>query len=128
MPAGACWICGKPSETGEHRIKKSDLVDRFGKGPYRGADALVHVKEAKLRDLQGPDSRLVKFEKNLSPGYCNDSLTQPFDKAYEQFIRWVMQNEAEVLKRRVIDFEAVYGEAWENRQRDLFKYFAKCFG
>ena len=39
-----------------------------------------------------------------------------------------MQNEADVLKHRVIDFEEVYGADWENRQRDLFKFFAKCFG
>ncbi len=127
MESGVCWICGKPSATGEHRIKKSDLVERFGKGPYRGDDALVHVKEDRIRNLQGPDSNLVKYEKNLC-AYCNNTFTQPFDRAYEEFIPWVMQNEAEVLKRRVIDFESVYGPDWANKQRDLFKFFAKCFG
>lgn len=39
-----------------------------------------------------------------------------------------MANEAEVVRRRVIDFEAVYGAEWANKQRDLFKFFAKCFG
>jgi hypothetical protein len=48
--------------------------------------------------------------------------------AYEQFIAWVTDNEIDVLKRRVIDFEAVYGIDWEEKQRNLFKYFAKCFG
>jgi len=127
MGIGVCWICGKPSETGEHRIKKSDLVEKFGKGPYRGDHTLVHVKEGRFRDLQGPDSELVKYEKNLC-AYCNNTLTQPFDKAYEAFISWLMQNEAEVLKRRVIDFERVYGSDWANKQLDLFKFFAKCFG
>ena len=115
MGADVCWICGRPSETGEHRIKKSDLVERFGKGPYRGDGALVHVKEGRVRDVQGPDSKLVKYEKNLC-SYCNNTLTQPFDKAYEEFIPWVMQNEAEVLKRRVIDFESMYGSNWANKR------------
>jgi hypothetical protein len=127
MGAGVCWICGKASETGEHRIKKSDLVERFGKGPYRGDDALAHFKDGRVRDLQGPESKLVKYEKNLC-AYCNNTFTQPFDKAYKAFIPWVIQNEAEVLKRRVIDFEAVYGTGWADRQRNLFKFFAKCFG
>ncbi|MEX0678078.1 MAG: hypothetical protein WD063_13435 [Pirellulales bacterium] len=127
MASANCWMCGKASETGEHRIKKSDLVERFGKGPFRGADALVHVKAEQMCDLQGPNSKLVKYEKNLC-AHCNSTATQPFDKAYEQFVPWVMENEAEVLKRRVIDFEAVYGADWENKQRDLFKFFAKCFG
>ena len=127
MGAGICWMCGKPSETGEHRIKKSDLVERFGKGPFRGDDALVHFKSGRMRELQGQDSKLVKYERNLC-AYCNNTVTQPFDKAYEQFVPWIIANEAEVVRRRVIDFEAVYGTEWAHKQRDLFKYFAKCFG
>ena len=72
MATGICWICGQPSETGEHRIKKSDLVQRFGKGPFRGGDTLVHVKAGRMRDLQGPDSKRVKYEKNLC-AYCNNT-------------------------------------------------------
>lgn len=127
MVAGVCWICGKPSETGEHRIKKSDLIERFGRGPYRGDEALLQFKAGSVRHVQGPDSKLVKYEKNLC-AYCNNTLSQPFDKAYEVFIPWVMRSEAEILGRRVIDFEAVYGAEWVDRQRDLFKFFAKCFG
>lgn len=44
------------------------------------------------------------------------------------FISWVQEHRKEVVARRVIDFESVYGPDWEHRQRDLFKYFAKCFG
>jgi hypothetical protein len=127
MGTGICWICRNPSETCEHRIKKSDLVERYGKGPYRGDHALLHVKEDTVRNMQGPDSKLVKYEKNLC-AYCNNKRTQPFDKAYEAFITWVMQNESVVLKRRVIDLEAVYGADWANKQRDMFKFFAKSFG
>ena len=127
MVTGVCWICGNSSETCEHCVKKSDLVERFGKGPYPGDSALVHVKEGRVRRMQGPDSKLVKYEKNLC-AYCNNTLTQPFDNAYETFITRVMQIQIEVLKRRVIDFEVVYGADWANEQRHLFKYFAKSFG
>ena len=127
MTERLCWICDEPSDTGEHRIKKSDLVERYGRGPYRNDEPLVHVKEGQMRPLQGPNSQLVKYEKNLCAN-CNNSFTQPFDRAYEDFIPWVMRHEQDILKRRVFDFEAVYGAEWGNRQRDLFKYFAKCFG
>jgi hypothetical protein len=122
-----CWICGGPSETAEHRIKKSDLVERFGKGPYAGERELFHIKKGRTQRLQGQDSKLVKYAKNLC-GRCNNSLTQPFDFAYEEFISWTMANQESVLKHRVIDFEPVFGPIWERKQRDLFKYFAKCFG
>src|ERR1019366_6324802 len=120
-----CWICGKFSQTGEHRIKKSDLVERFGKGPYRGTDAPVHIKSGRIRDIQGPASALVKYDKNLCAN-CNNTFTQAFDKAYEGFIAWIAKNKSEVIKRRVIDFEVVYGSDWETKQRNLFRYFAKC--
>ncbi len=127
MAKGNCWLCGRPSETGEHRIKSSDIVKQFGEGPFRGDEALIHVKAGRIRDLQGPNSKLVKFEKNPC-AYCNNTATQPFDRAYDQFVTWVMSNETDVLKRRGIDFELVYGVEWEIKQRDLFKYFANCFG
>ena len=122
-----CWICQSISQTGEHRIKKSDLVERFGKGPYGGPDAPVHIKEGRIRDVQGPASKLVKYEKNLCAN-CNNTFTQPFDKAYEEFIAWIAKNRVEVISRRVIDLEVVYGSDWETKQRNLFKYFAKCLG
>ena len=77
--------------------------------------------------MQGPGSDLIRYEKNLC-GPCNSAFTQPFDKAYEQFIAWVKANQQDVLARRVIDFEAVFGSDWEKKQCDLFKFFAKCFG
>jgi len=122
-----CWICGNASQTGEHRIKKSDLVERFGKGPYRGPGAPVHIRSGRTRDVQGPASALVKYNKNLCVN-CNNTFTQPFDKAYEHFIAWIAKNKPVVINRRVINFEVVYGPDWETKQRDLFKYFAKCLG
>jgi len=127
MSQQRCWICGKESKTGEHRVKKSDLIHRYGKEPYTGGDELVHVKEDAMRPLQGSNSKLVKYKKNLCVE-CNNTFTQPFDRAYEELITWAMDHEDDVLRRRVIDFQMVYGGNWESKQRDLFKYFAKCFG
>jgi hypothetical protein len=127
MVAHSCWICGQPSDTSEHRIKKSDLVQQYGTGPYRGTETLMHFKAGRVSKVQGPDSALVKYRKDLC-GQCNSAFTKPFDLAYEQFIAWTMTNDEEVLRHRVIDFEPVFGHEWENKQRDLFKFFAKCFG
>jgi hypothetical protein len=46
----------------------------------------------------------------------------------EQFITWTMAHQQDVIARRVIDFEPIFGNQWEDKQRDLFKFFAKCFG
>jgi hypothetical protein len=102
-------------------------VKKFGKGPYQDTNALVHVKDERTREIQGPDSKLIKYDKNLCVN-CNSSLTQPFDLAYEVFIDWVFANRAEVVLHRVIDFESVYGRNWEIQQTNLFKFYAKSFG
>jgi len=122
-----CWICGNVSDSGEHRLKKSDLVRRYGKGPYIGDDALIHSgRDEKMRPLQGPDSKLLK--ENSLCKTCNSTFTQPFDNAYEQFISWIDSNAQSINQHRVVDFEKIYGVEWQTRQLNLFKYFAKSFG
>ena len=122
-----CWICDNPSETREHRIKKSDLVSMWGKGPYIGDSSLIHFRHDHQSNLQGPDSKLIKFDKNLC-AECNSARTQPFDHAYEEFIAWIDDNEDKIIKQRVIDYNDVYGADAPTKQRDLFKFFVKCLG
>ena len=122
-----CWICGKPAETAEHKVKKSLLVALHGKGPYKGDDAMSHVKDLKAHDLQGPNSDRVKYSACLCAD-CNNRRTQPFDFAYDQFFQFVIKHEETILKHRVIDFGDVYGASFEIGQRNLFKYFVKLFG
>lgn len=122
-----CWICGGNADTSEHRIKKADLVRAYGKGPYKGPAAPVHVRAGSITPIQGPRAGIVKYSPSLC-GPCNNAGTQAFDRAYDRFIKWVMENEAVVLNRRFIDFAEVYGSDFEGEQRDLFKYFVKSFG
>ena len=123
-----CWICGAEADSAEHRLKKSDLVRAHGRGPYKGPSALSHVRGGKETSVQGPGSKTVKYLPSLCQ-HCNSKRTQPFDRAYDQFIDWIIKgNEGIVLHRRFIDFAEIYGNDWESRQLDLYKYFAKSFG
>jgi len=122
-----CWICGASADSAEHRFKKADLVRAHGRGPYIGSSALSHVRSGQESLVQGPNSKSLKYLPSLCR-HCNNTYTQPFDRAYDALISWVMANEEMVLRRRFIDFEEVYGVGWEAAQRDLYKYFAKSFG
>jgi hypothetical protein len=122
-----CWICGNPADTGEHKIKKSLPISVWGKGPYRGDAAMSHVKNKRAYDIQGPDSQSIKYLASLCSD-CNNRRTQPFDFAYDQFCQFVIRNEQDVLKHRVIDFAEVYGPGFEIAQLNLFKYFVKLLG
>lgn len=122
-----CWICGAPADSGEHVFKRSDLVREHGPGPYRGDEALAHVVASTPTLVQGPGADQLKYRPSLCTP-CNTTRTQPFDRAYDAFILWVRDHEAEILRTRTIDFENVYGGDWERRQVHLFKYFVKALG
>lgn len=138
-----CWICGSFPDSAEHRIKKSDIVSKYGKDNYKGDNSLCIVSYDDKRDVvqdgnnatvtisqdavQGANSNLLKYDKILCSN-CNNARTQPFDKAYEEFITYLNENESEIVHKRFIDFHKIYGDDFENKQRNLYKYFVKSFG
>lgn len=123
-----CWICGSDADSAEHRLKRADLLRAYGRGPYRGLNAPVHVRDGKQTQVQGPGASTVKYSRFLCQ-HCNSTRSQPFDRAYDDFIDWVIGgNEGLVLRRRFIDFAEIFGCDWQVRQLHLYKYFAKSFG
>jgi hypothetical protein len=122
-----CWICGKLADSGEHRIKRSDLVRIHGNGPYKDDKDIVMVKGGKEFKIQGPNSKLLQYNKSLCR-LCNGTETQRFDNAYSKFIEFVDNHESAILKTRMVNFEDVFGKEYETEQRRLYKYFLKCFG
>lgn len=121
-----CWICGNPADSGEHRLKKADLVRAYGRGPYCGADAAVHVRGGVIAPIQGPGAGALKYEPLLCQ-YCNNTRTQPFDVAYDRLMLWIFENEDAVLRKRFVDFFEVFGVQFEDSARDLYKYYVKSF-
>lgn len=123
-----CWVCNKnEANSREHIIKRSDIKRVYGGGSYRGDHAPVHVKNGVTNNIQGSDSKLVKYNQSLC-SECNGNFTQPFDLAYEKFIEYIFDNEELILHKRFVDFIDVYSSEFEVGQRNLYKYFAKSFG
>ncbi|WP_219628371.1 hypothetical protein, partial [Vibrio parahaemolyticus] len=122
-----CWICSEKAISKEHVIKKSDLVRVFGKGPYKDDNSIAHVKNGKLKLIQGPDSKAIKYSPSLCHS-CNTTLTQPFDRAYDKFINYVYENEEVIVRKRFIDLVEVFGDDFQEGQCNLYRYFAKSIG
>lgn len=122
-----CWICKRVADSAEHRIKKSDLVNLYGSGSYKGENAVVLIRAGQEIPVQGPNSKFVKYKKHLC-SKCNNEFSQPFDKAYERFIAYIRQNKDLIIKRRLIDFQDIYGDEFEVGQCNLYKYFVKSLG
>lgn len=125
-----CWICEENiADTSEHALKKTDIIRAYGKGSYHNLKEKrpIHFKNGKETKLQGANSDIIKNPKDLCK-QCNNTLTQPYDRAYDKFIEYFLNNSDVVLEKRFIDFEEVYGEDFPTQQTNLFKYFIKSFG
>lgn len=118
-----CWWCEKQANSQEHRHKKSDVKYIFGK-KFEGEPVII--RDNYQKEVQGPDSKLLKFNKVLCQD-CNNSRSQPFDRAYDLFVRYVLENYNEILDRRIIDFNDIVKTDTVNFKHNVFRYFTKVF-
>ncbi len=123
-----CWICGDQADTREHKLKKSDLVRRYGREPFDKIGGVQHFTGGVGRPLQGPASKRVMYKPMLC-GNCNGAVSQPWDRAYETFELWLASNVTKTLKRRFIPLDEVFGNPGiAHSAPALYKYFVKAFG
>jgi hypothetical protein len=120
-----CWICGAPAETREHKFKRSDLVR--SSATWTPADHPYFFGSGGVRRIRSPNSHAATFGKVLC-GNCNSARTQPFDRAYERFSRWVNDAEGGIMTMSHLDFTAIYGSDCQGSVLDLQRYFVKHLG
>ena len=131
LAAPRCWWCGAPANSREHKFKQSELRLNNGRGAWQGDAAVVHGRNGgeELRQVQGPNSTLVKFSTSMCQN-CNNARSQPFDQAYDKFIEYLAANEATIAIDRRLRFSDIYGEGWATERVNLIKYWVKhvcCF-
>ena len=123
-----CWVCGAPSDSREHIFKRSDLVRRYGKIPFKQIGGIVHFKKDKLKHVPSSKSKIVSYEQIICES-CNNKRFQPWDRAYEMFEKWIFNNSGMIFDGRIISLELIYGEEHlSSNMSNLYKYFVKTFG
>lgn len=85
---------------------------------------MVHGSDAGLRDVQGPDSKIVKFSPTMCQN-CNNARSQPFDVAYDKFVAYMSAHEATIATDRRFRFSDIYGVDWAVERVNLIKYWVK---
>jgi hypothetical protein len=120
----ACWWCGSPADSREHKFKRSDLVRAYGLPPYRGDRTLIRHSEGRATEASGPTSDIFKFERTLCQK-CNNERSQPFDRSYDEFISFVSDRPGQILDQMAISLRSVYGSSWEEGRDNLVRYYIK---
>jgi hypothetical protein len=121
---GKCWWCGAPADSREHRLKGSDLRREYGKPPYTDLRTLTRFSEGDRHDFRGPNSGLVKFAATLC-ARCNDTRSQPFDEAWDAFVSYIADHEADVVGTQNVEWADVLGPQWQARGADVERYVLK---
>ncbi len=88
----SCWICGSSENlTGEHIFKHSDA--KMLLGPVsRENPVFFHTKNQINKRVGSFKNEVFKFSKIMC-ARCNNTVTQPYDKAWETASSWFFKNE-----------------------------------
>lgn len=93
-----------------------------------GEEGLYLGREGEaLYSVRGPGSKAVKFGKTLCRR-CNDTRSQPFDAAYDEYWLHIQANGASLSSATHLDWRDVYGLDWEVKARALGAYTVKNAG
>jgi hypothetical protein len=114
----------RPADSREHKFKRTDLIRVHGRGELRGPRTLVVNSGERSTEHRSTKNDALKFSPSMC-AYCNNTLSQPFDRAYDEFIEWVLANEATVLAERRIDLTAVFGSDANGKAEDVLRFFVK---
>ena len=86
-----CWICGGLANSREHKFKKSDLIR--SSTTWAPDDRPYFVAGGVKRPIASPNAKIATTFGKVLCVDCNSARTQPFDRAYEAFSRYVNQTD-----------------------------------
>ena len=122
-----CWICGNVATTREHRTLRAAARIILGGDPAPGKHWFFHDDDKNNQLLQSTDSKLLKPNFDLC-AYCNNTRTQPHDRALEQFVREMVCRYPDPLPGMVIRPRKLFAHDTAEWMRRLHLYYVKKLG
>lgn len=120
-----CWICEeRPANSQEHAFKSSRIKKIWKAG---GEQPLGTIgSDGRIYKMSGPNHGIFMFGKTIC-SYCNNQFSQPFDKAYDHFMDFILDDLEYYRNRRDFHWDEVFaGTPYD--QGDLARYYVKHFG
>ena len=121
-----CWICGAPANSGEHKIKQSDLRSALRK-PSQAQPVYYHDKSTTNRPLGGYDRNFLKSSTFLC-ARCNNEVTQPYDRAWETLSEVLRARKPPLKPGDLVRINLVFPHEKREKMRFVQLFFAKLSG
>lgn len=123
-----CWICSeRPANTSEHRFKASDIRAKAPGISQAKPLYLQRQGEATNEKIGGAKAKILKFLPSIC-ARCNDTLTQPYDVAWQTLSNYLHVNWPLAVKRRAFDLSRPFPGATRKAALRVHLYFVKLFG
>ena len=127
MSTSKCWICGGIADSSEHIPKASDIKRYFG-APAIGHPLYFHSEARRNVRIQGINSNRLKSGARICAN-CNNSRTQPYDRAWERLSDYLQKNAERVAVTGSFDLRKAYPNGPYRKQAlCAHLYFVKLFG
>lgn len=129
MKERKCWICQlRIARTNEHiPCEKVYKSLKWDDPKYKIFKTSNGIKE---EVINSKDEKITI--KNILCLKCNNEITQDPDNSFQDFIKYILENEEEIKSDKQIDFRKIYpnrsSKVVSQKQIDLVRYFAKVLG
>lgn len=121
-----CWICLDEANSGEHRIKKTDLKFLYPEASQQ--NPIFHRRNGDpKKNIGSVNSKNLKF-KNLICKKCNNEITQEYDIAWEKLSHYLHQNWITIKNNGEINLSFVFPFDFKKNMILVQLFFVKMFG
>ncbi|MGZ8225061.1 MAG: hypothetical protein ACXWT3_00290 [Methylococcaceae bacterium] len=121
-----CWICGDNANSGEHKIKASDLKSIFGHvSPKK--PLYFHNEKKRNQRILGIKADRLKFLKTIC-NHCNEVRTQPHDEAWKKLSNYLRIRQPLFCQNDLIYLNKPFPESPTQSMLNVHLYFIKLFG
>lgn len=120
-----CWICNELADSGEHKIKKSDLKNCMSDSVSQ-KNPIYHRRNGNIkRPIGSLNSNAFKYNKSICAN-CNGTLTQPYDYSWSQLSNYISNKK--LNSNSEVDLNLVFHSNVGKNLVNIQLFFAKQFG
>lgn len=121
-----CWICGDNADSGEHRVKASDIRRFFGKVSPE-TPVFLHSDTHRNVRIHSARSNKLKTSKVICCR-CNDTRTAEYDNAWDALRNELINSWNTVKKTRRFKLQSAFPGAVGRQSVNFHLFFVKLFG
>lgn len=120
-----CWICGAEANSGEHRVKASDLRSIFGH-VRQERPVFYHTAARRNLPVKGINAGILKSVARICER-CNNDRTQDHDRAWEHLSKY-LRAQSPLIPGDPINLLRVFPGRIRASMLNVHLFFVKIFG